>query len=234
VAGDLARGGFFSENITSGSNKSPAQAVLEWQRDAAHMNTMLSPNLQDAGAGVSVSEGVTYYTLVAGASSGSTVNYTPPAGGTPGDLGALPPLEIVQPVTTSTALEDGSVFHEVKLGQALWSIALAYGTTIDELKRLNQLANNEIYVGQNLLVRKEEAATGTPDGPTATVTIGVSTSTPTKRVTSTNTATPTPQPVPPSTRQSSGVIVIVIVFGALAAAGIGTWLSTKRSSKNEV
>ena len=230
VAGDLSRGGFFSENITSGSSKSAAQAVLEWQGDSIHLSTMLSPNLQDVGAGASVAGGVTYFTLDAGSSTGSTVNYTPPAGGATGIPGTIATLEIVQPVRTSTALEDGSVVHEVQIGQALWSIALAYSTTIDELKRLNQLATNEIYVGQKLLVRRDVPATGSPKEPTVTVTSGVPFSTPTRHVTSTATSTSTPIPAPPATRQSSGVVVVIIVVGALIAAGIGTWLGTKKSA----
>jgi len=230
VAGDLARGGYFSENITSGSGKSPAQAVREWQRDAAHMNTMLSPYLQDIGAGVTLAHGVTYYTLDAGLSSGSTVIYTPPVGGTLDQLDALPPLEIVQPVATTTALADGSVFHEVRIGQALWSIALAYGTTIDELKRLNELTTNEIYVGQKLLVQSEESLTGTPAAPTVTVTAGAPSPTPTELTPPTPPPTATPRPVAPATWQSSGITVAAIVAGALLAAGIGTWLGQKRST----
>lgn len=229
VAGDLSRGGFFSENITSGSNKSPAQAVLEWQRDSIHLTTMLSPNLQDVGVGVSVAGGITYYTLDAGSSTDSTVNYTPPVEGATSAPGILATVEIVQPVRTSTALEDGSVIHEVQMGQALWSIAIAYGTTIDELKRLNQLATNEIYVGQKLLIHRDVPVTGTPDEPTATVTIGVPFSTPTKQVTSTAITTSTPEPAPPTTRQSSGAVVAIIIVGALIVAGIGTWMSTKKS-----
>src|SRR3990172_8145913 len=62
LAGDVSRGGFFSENITGGDN-TPAQAVAEWQRDSVHLNTMLSPNLTHVGAGGSVSGGSPYYTL---------------------------------------------------------------------------------------------------------------------------------------------------------------------------
>ncbi len=39
-------------------------------------------------------------------------------------------------VAISTAREDGAIYHEVKYGQSLWSIAIAYGTKIEEIKRL--------------------------------------------------------------------------------------------------
>jgi LysM repeat protein len=231
VAGELSRGGFFAENITSGSNKTAAQVVLEWQSDSTHLSTMLSSNLQDAGAGVAVSGGITYYTLDAGLSTNSIPNYTPPTGDAtsiPGTPGTIATLEIVQPVTTNTPIEDGSLIHVVKTGEALWSIALAYGTTIDELKRINQLASNEIYVGQKLLIRKDAPLTITPEESTTTVTLGVPLSTTTKPLPSTATFTSTPQPAPPTTPQSGGVAVAIIIVGALAAAGIGTWLSKKK------
>jgi len=230
LAGDLTRGGFFAENITAGSNKTAAQVVLEWQADSTHLSTMLSSNLQDAGAGVAVSGGITYYTLDAGLSTNSIPNYTPPAGSATSIPGTIATLEIVQPVITNTPIEDGSVIHVVQTGQALWSIALAYGTTIDELKKLNQLASNEIYVGQKLLIRKDAPLTTTPDEPTVTVTFGVPLSTVTKHVLSTATFTSTPKPAPPTTPQSGGVVVAIILVGALVAAGIGTWLSTKKTT----
>jgi spore germination protein YaaH len=43
----------------------------------------------------------------------------------------------------------------VKYGQALWSIAIQYGTTIDQLRRLNNLPSTPvIYPGQKLIVMK--------------------------------------------------------------------------------
>jgi LysM repeat protein len=132
-------------------------------------------------------------------------------------------------VVTSTPKEDGSVSHEVQPGEALWSIALAYGTTVDELKQLNGLGSNDIYEGQVLLIRRKETQTAEPGTPTVTVTIGVPVSTATRRPTTTLTPTATPIPKPPATRQSGGLIAGVIVFGALLAAGVGTWLGTKRS-----
>ncbi|MEW6402040.1 MAG: CAP domain-containing protein [Chloroflexota bacterium] len=231
LAGDLSQGGFFSENITGG-NKTPAQAVAEWQGDAPHLNTMLSPNLTHVGAGVTVSGGRTYYTLDAAAALGSTVNYTPPAGGST-SLPGTPPaaMEVVRSVVTSTPKDDGSLYHEVLPGEALWSIALAYNTTVDQLKQLNRLGSNEIYEGQVLLIRSDtsETVTATSDAPTMTVTIGVPLSTATRPATATGTATATPVPTPPATLQGGGLVVGIILIGALTAAGIGTWLGTKKS-----
>ena len=50
---------------------------------------------------------------------------------------------------------NGDVIHEVKYGQALWSIAIQYGTTIEQLRRLNNLPSTPvIYPGQKLIVMK--------------------------------------------------------------------------------
>ncbi|HET6823801.1 MAG TPA: LysM peptidoglycan-binding domain-containing protein, partial [Anaerolineales bacterium] len=48
----------------------------------------------------------------------------------------------------------GNVFHDVKLGQTLWQIAVTYNVKIDDIKRLNNLFNNNIYPGSSLLIRQ--------------------------------------------------------------------------------
>jgi len=92
------------------------------------------------------------------------------------------------------------------------------------------LASNEIYVGQKLLIRKAALLTITPDEPTSTVTLGVPLSTPTKHAIPTTTSTSTPKPAAPTTPQSAGIMVAIILVGALLAAGLGTWLSTKKTN----
>lgn len=42
--------------------------------------------------------------------------------------------------------------HIVKVGDTLYSIANKYGMTIDELKKLNNLSNNILTIGQVLIV----------------------------------------------------------------------------------
>ncbi len=229
LAGDLSAGGFFSENIDAGNNLSPAGVVRAWMGDSIHQATMLSPNLTDVGAGVAVAEGITYYTLDAGASKNSAVSTPQPAGGSTPIPGTAGTLGLTTPVVTSTPKEDGSISHEVQPGEALWSIALAYGISVDELKRLNGLDTNDIYEGQVLLIRRRAGTqTATPEAPTATVTIGVPVSTSTARPTTRATFTTTPVPAPPATRQGSGLMAGIILTAALLAAGVGTWLGTKK------
>lgn len=131
-------------------------------------------------------------------------------------------------VITSTPLENGEVYHVVQLHEALWSIAIAYNTTIEDLKFLNGLSTDEIFEGQKLLVLKPEPNTATPTT-IITATFGIPTSTATPPVVPTVTSTATPLPIPPSSRQSGEMILGVIVLVALLAAGIGSWLGKKKS-----
>jgi LysM repeat protein len=232
VAGDLTFGGFFSENIDAGTDLSPAEVVEQWQDDTAHLNTMLSPDLEDIGVGVAVEAGITYYVLDVGTSTGisSGVVASPPSviftspPGTPGTL--------IAPVVTSTPLEDGSVYHVVQSDQALWSIALAYGLTIEELKQKNRLLTDDIFIGQKLLISQTDPSTATPEV-TITATFGIPTSTATKLVTPTRTFTPTPLPAPPASHQSSRMVVGGIILAALLAAGLGAWLGRRKSTVND-
>ena len=57
--------------------------------------------------------------------------------------------KLLLPGTIVTELND---YYIVKLGDSLYSIALSNNTTVDELKKLNNLTNNFINVGQKLLL----------------------------------------------------------------------------------
>lgn len=230
VAGDLSQGGFFGENIYSGKNLSPAGAVTFWKGDSSHLNTMLSKDFRDVGAGFAIANGVTYYVLDAGAS-----NETPAPTATPtfssseaviSTAGAAGTEAVV--VVISTPLDNGEVYHLVKKNEALWSIALAYNTTIEQLKLLNLLTTDEIFEGQTLLVKKPVPPTATPT-PVITATFGIPTSTATRPVTLTPTSTSTPIPQAPASLQSGGMVVGIIVLIALLAAGLGSLLGRKKT-----
>lgn len=56
---------------------------------------------------------------------------------------------------------NGDEYYVVKKGDSLWVIASKYGTTVDELKRINRLTSNNLSVGQVLkLPVKENNETG--------------------------------------------------------------------------
>lgn len=232
VGGDLSLGGLFAELIRSGAELTPAGAVNAWMSDAVQSQILLSVEFQDAGAGTAAAGGITYYVLDVGAQGNSlTPTSTPAAPGvfivsTAGARGTEAVVVIV-----STPLPNGEVFHEVQKGDALWSIALAYGTTVEELKRINRLASDAIFEGQTLLIRAPQPETETPLPPQATATFGIPTSTATRLSPPTPTSTPTPVPVPPVSQQSAALIVLLIVAASLFAAGIGAWLGGRKTRR---
>ncbi|MBT7073868.1 MAG: LysM peptidoglycan-binding domain-containing protein [Anaerolineae bacterium] len=236
VSGDLTLGGFFSENIVAGNGLTVTRAVEIWQGDAPHLNTMLSSHLTEVGAGVTNVNGYIYYTLDASApSDGAVPVYTPDPNLTPdsmGATGALPTLDLIMPVITSTPSQNGKVIHEVQVGQSVWGIADVYGTTVQEIRALNNMSADElVYPGELLFIRT--VATETLPTPT----LAATSTTPPTQVLLTETSLPTSVPTliveeMPAEEQSeknildSGLwVVLVIIFAALLMAGLVTWLS---------
>jgi len=233
LAGDLSLGGFRSENITGGSESMSAQAAVnQWTGDAPHLNTMLSPNLTEIGAGVSVNGGRVFYVIDAArpTTSEAPQAYTPVAGG-----GSAVPLvnEVIIPVVIVTPNSEGDVIHEVRAGQTLWQIAIAYSVKINDIKALNFIVDNNIYPGDTLLIKKD-VVLPTPS-PTETPTSEATVS-PTFVLTSTVTAlggtltsTPTMVASISSTNNTKGTgIVIGIIALAILGGGIFTWLGSGR------
>lgn len=50
---------------------------------------------------------------------------------------------------------EGNIIHTVKAGDTLYSIASKYNTTVDEIKRKNSLTNNNLSIGQKLVISGE-------------------------------------------------------------------------------
>ncbi|MDX1378702.1 MAG: CAP domain-containing protein, partial [Anaerolineales bacterium] len=227
LAGDLSLGGFRAENITSGSESMTAQAAVnQWMGDAPHLSTMLSPDLTEIGAGVSIANGRVYYVIDAAlpTTSGAPQGITPAV-----ESGATVPAgEVPAPIVViSTPNGVGDVFHEVLAGQTLWQIAISYNVRVEDVRRLNSLADTKIYPGDKLLISTMADMTGTPTT--------VPTSTKTPRPVSTQTllptstqaaATSTPAIANSAPANSANVAAIMIGIIALAILGGGlfTWL----------
>ncbi|MDP1548179.1 MAG: CAP domain-containing protein [Anaerolineales bacterium] len=232
VAGDISLGGVFAELIHSGTNLTPVTVVNAWKGAPNQLKVMLSSEFKDVGAGMAVVNGVTYYVLDAGAQSDAAVTSTPAIPGlfvisTAGARGT-PEVSLI----VSTPQPNGEVFHVIKKNEALWSIAVAYGVAVDELKLLNRLATDEIFEGQTLLVRAAHTETPPPtETSTMTATLGIPTSTATLPPSPTSTTTATPVPVAPASLRSGGVVVGIIVLVALLAAAIGSLLGRKKAAK---
>jgi len=172
LAGDLSLGGFRSENIIGGLENMSAQAAVNaWTGDAPHLTTMLSPNLTEIGAGVTVVGGRVYYVIDAALPTGGAA---PQVAGTAIEGGPTVPVgeAVIRPVVVSTPNADGNVIHEVLAGQSLWQIAIDYEVKIDDIKQLNNLPDNNIYPGDKLLIKKNIVApTASPaESPTLGVT----------------------------------------------------------------
>lgn len=233
-------GTYFSENWQSGFNMSPSGAVAAWQGDAAHLNTMLSGNLIEAGGGVSNAGGTIYYVLDAGAPSNYIGGPTVTPGGptvTPVTPGTPIVSQFMVPVTINTPDASGMVYHEVAYGQSLWSIAIAYNTKIESIKQLNNLGDIDIYVGQKLLVMRgaTPAPSITPSLPAspssvASATALPATMTPFLPPAATNTVTPTKTAAPSALSGGRfNFTALLIILAALAFAALGTWAGTRKA-----
>ena len=228
LAGDLSLGGFRSENIVGGYGMTAEEAVNAWTGDAPHLNTMLSSDLQEIGAGVAESDGMSYYVIDCARPTGSGLpqDYTP---GVEANLNGGD--DIVVPVKLATPNPQGDIYHEVQQGQSLWSIAIAYGVHIVEIQRLNSLGQSiTLQRGEKLLVKR--LGTPTPAPPTATATETEAAS----AEPALDLATPTLMIVPSATASAAyrvntaagGGAVAAIVVVALVAAGVVAWLGRRK------
>lgn len=105
-------------------------------------------------------------------------------------------------IITSTPQSDGAIYHIVKEGENLWSIAMAYGTTGAEIMTNtgNSPETTDVYIGQVLTIRRANPATATiaptptPTRITPQPTQPAATKTPIPTKTPYPTATPTTEP----------------------------------------
>ncbi len=171
------------ENRAGGANLTVQVVVYSLWTDTEYWNTLIGVPFGKVGAGVAEKDGFVYYVLQVqkidlGLQAQPTINFQ-----------ITPDPNLVSDVITATPQLDGSIIHQVLDGQALWSIAIAYGVTIEDIIRWNNLVPTpQIFVGERLLVQLAPTATLSP---TITNT-GVP---PTRTLTPTNTpVTPSPSP----------------------------------------
>ncbi len=184
---------FATENMACATSGDIGWLQSVWADDV-HMWPMTQERYTHVGAGAYTGgNGVTYYVLHAayiGEGGSASSGNVPEAA--QADT-AIPSEPLVEPVVKSTPQTDGSIVHVVQYGQALFTIATWYGVTIDQIKQLNNMINENIYVGQNLIIKLAPTATITP---TRTVTPRQPTRTPSLTPTPTRQVTP---PTPTST-----------------------------------
>ncbi|PKO10242.1 MAG: hypothetical protein CVU40_06505 [Chloroflexi bacterium HGW-Chloroflexi-2] len=187
---------FATENFAIGPVS--IETIAEWWSDESHQYPSANPSYIHIGAGV-FPYGDRIWYVVHAAYTSDDAQYTP----NPTQLlnsGTTTPSvsQLIIPVQTVTPNENGAVVHEVLPGQALWSIAIAYDTKIEDLIRLNNLNPEDptIYVGDKLLVFE---AVRTPVNTKISPTIDPSQVTPTATVTLRPTRTKTATPKPSNT-----------------------------------
>lgn len=100
-----------------------------------------------------------------GASVENILQYNPTA-----DAG----LEIGQilkvPYTPKKTVSQSGTTHIVVAKETMYSISKMYGVTIDELKQWNNLSDNSLSIGQQLIIKKGAVSTSTPTVQPATST----------------------------------------------------------------
>jgi uncharacterized protein YkwD len=218
VGGDISLGGTFAEAIYSASGATDEEVIAAWQANESDSAALLSAEYKDIGVGIAAANGKTYYVLNVGA-EGDAIEAGLSTTGTP-DLQDGTPLP-------NTPLPGGEIYHVVRKNEALWSIAILYETSIQELKLLNSLASDEIFEGQRLLIRRANTETPTPTLEVLTATLGIPTSTATRPVAPTATYTPTPKPTPPTSLQAGATVVGGITLVALLAAALVAFLGRR-------
>ncbi len=198
--------------------------IASYWEDTEHQYPASKEQYKNVGAGVAVdSAGVPWYVVHAacatsGSSDGSYETTLNP------NFTQVPTFDnSIHAIVTATPQTDCSVYHIVEPGQTLWSIATAYNTHIDTLKKLNNLTSDTVWVGQKLLVLQAPTATVSP---TVTITPIPPTRTPTHPVTpkpatlnSQASATPTKESAVAltSNRHNLGLLIIIICgIGLLA------------------
>lgn len=238
LSGDLSLGGFRAENILNSNGPLVWNGVPPGWQDADHMNTMLSQNFTNIGAGVSQGSNGYYYAVDAAAATNSgqmqdsaSAILTGVPGGSSGSAGVS---QYMVPVVMSTARPDGDVFHKVQYGQTLWSIAITYGTTIKNIQALNNLGEDlVVYQGQELLVQKG-ATQEAPLAPTLTpLPEFTATAVPTSTISAMSfplelypTSTPEAAEAsePASKPLSSQFLIVLLIIAAFVGAGVAVWL----------
>lgn len=214
---------FATENIACGNVITISDIQSFWS-DYWHMLPMTEVSYTDIGAGVYETSGMSYYVIqvayVSGAENTSSSSKPTTASNTAATDSGI--SQYIYGVVTATAQKDGAISHVVEYGQALSSIAVAYGVTVNQLKELNGLTSNDIYVGQVLVIRKAPTPTVSPTRtptlmrPTRTTTATLAPTTPMP----TRTITPTSAPTFKDTLEKVDRPTVGLVMVAISGVGL--------------
>ena len=196
------------ENVAMGTNMSVQYCIYTAWADWVHWQTMTAYAAGKVGAGVSVSDGIVYYTLNVlpedSMIQAKEVEDEIKAAVAPDVMAQEDTPNVLAEVITSTPDADGIITHIVQYGETLWTIAMAYDVPINVILSNSglSLTTTTVYAGQVLLIQTARDVTPTatpiltdtpvPDTPTPTLPRPTLTPFPTR--TPAPTFTPTPSP----------------------------------------
>jgi LysM repeat protein len=224
--------GYRSENWFMADPSTTSEEVTTWwQGDSAHDDAMFSPYRSDIGAALAVGgDGQVYIVLETALQTNSGKMQSdayPILTGIPltqmaysgmatqaAANGLLP--QFLSPVKLSTPGPDGNLYHVAQYGQSLWSIAIAYHTTIKDIQLLNNLSDVTIREGQKLLVRRDVTQPALPANATQGAEIVPAPSFFAER-------SPVPERTSePVTKEStaSTIPIVAVAFAGLVLAGV--------------
>ena len=149
--------GYVMENYVLGTGMAPNEALTWWDNSPVHHRTMLaSDGYTQFGAGTAVRDRMIIYVLLVGKPSSG-----PAASVSGGNNAAEPeepePVNIVIPVTRAEPREDGSIVHEVQMGQTFWDIAAVYEVDLAELLWINgKQVGDYVKPGDQIIVQLAE------------------------------------------------------------------------------
>ena len=233
----LAAGMNVVENWAGGNNSTPLfDVIYDYWADDAHMSTMITADGVAIGAGVTEGDGYVYYILNVAVRYGSGGSSS--GGGVASTIPTTAVTAQVAPVRVATPDAEGRIIHVVKDLESLWGIAVAYETTIDQIKAVNGLKADTIFTGQELVI--QAGYTPTPS-PTATLTPRPPTRTPIPQQTARPVATVQDkesgnggaQSILNMDRKTMGLILILICGVGLALMVLGSAGKNKKPPKEE-
>ena len=139
------------ESIAFASISTTIDTILNsvWNNAKDRDLVLLNPDYDHIGAGVSNKDASLFYTIdLCTIKQPETVDLTTGTVSS-SQLTAQVDSGVVE-VLVATPQPDGAIYHSVEAGQAVWSIAIAYDTTIDDIVNLNGLSatNPQIFAGQ--------------------------------------------------------------------------------------
>lgn len=199
------------------SGRTIEDAVYNAWSDWTHQEVMLNAwgnRYTDAGGGVAAQGNGRYIfildvCLVVGKSSKSAVPgaTTNPLGTATADLS-----NYIYGVTVATPMANGKIEHVVQYGQSLASIAKAYNTTVDELRKLNNIpSDSTLIVPDQVLVIRTANSSGSP---TSTPTLNPTPSNPLPGTPTTSSKSADPTIIPmPTTEKANPSLTNTPVLG---------------------